>query len=342
MWRNHEHTSEPSEYKEPLGYKIWNGVFGRPKVQNNESTPQLKKRGLFQRKAPASQSENTSSFEWYNWQKDVRNIPFSVRAQLYTSLWQSNAFKGTIEQNQFLKSSLESRNQSDAQINNIRDTTQSSIRDLAESVDTRTDSVQKKTRRNVFQVIWDAFSSPEKTTNSQEVAGSDTEYINKYIPKKWHNVALDFSRRQPEVLKSGQPVALASARSWRWIFVHNGQIREFPIIIGSWGTQRGTFQSGTPKTPTDRVVQFNSVNIADREYWDASLTGSKTVQWASLIAPELAQAWGKWWHGVADYRLPGGKTAWCVGLPVPVAREMARVIQARWWYGFVSDGIAVS
>jgi len=130
------------------------------------------------------------------------------------------------------------------------------------------------------------------------------------MPEKWKGIAKEFlSKLWGETLKTGTPVLLASGSSNRALFIQNGQWEEFPVIFWSGGLWNWKWQ-----TPVESIAKFHSVKIANGESptGDASLTGSNTVKWASLLSSLGESQWGKWWHGVNPSRLNGGHTAGCI------------------------------
>lgn len=119
-----------------------------------------------------------------------------------------------------------------------------------------------------------------RTTNERYVESASEYIAANNVPQKWHSVVTDFFRRLPENEKitTSTPIAVASKRSKRGIFINDGGSFEYPVILGSGGTLPGEARSGSRKTPTDLPVRFSHAKIAKTFDGDASNTGSRTVK----------------------------------------------------------------
>lgn len=86
-------TENPS-YQEPLRHRFWNALTGKKAGSWNESPSQ-------------NQSHAWIDVRAYPWASDdIRKIPFSERSKMYASLWKRDIFRGSAEQNRYLKSQI--------------------------------------------------------------------------------------------------------------------------------------------------------------------------------------------------------------------------------------------
>jgi hypothetical protein len=136
-------------------------------------------------------------------------------------------------------------------------------------------------------------------------------------------------------LNPSYPIMIASMTEKRWIVCYpDGKVDDFPIIIGS-GWYREWAHSGGNTTPTYAVFNMNMNSKVTGQWVDASNSGSSTVLGASLQSQQWADSGWKWWHGVAQSRIPGGGTAWCIGWNQNSMMMAWRAVLGAWGgYGF--------
>ena len=158
------------------------------------------------------------------------------------------------------------------------------------------------------------------------------EWMEKSWPPEWKQIAKEFLEKMwSNEVDTNTPVLLANSWTNRAIFMHQGKWQEFPVIFWS-----GWFWDGKWQTPIKRIAKFHSVKMASSPQWDASVTGSRTVKWASLLSELWSSQGGKWWHGVDANRLNGGHTLGCVWLDPVLAMQFGQAIQKSgnrgYWY----------
>ena len=156
------------------------------------------------------------------------------------------------------------------------------------------------------------------------VSEHNAEIIAKRIPKEWFEVAISFAKKEWKI-KENKPIALASVSKKTWMISYPNWKAEVVKIITAqaWRTDMLWI-----------VSHFDSAKIAWK-WRDASKWGSTTVLWAAAYSPEWSANWWKWWHWVREWRIPGGKTWWCVWVKQDIAMRLAQSIQKNWggyWY----------
>jgi len=156
------------------------------------------------------------------------------------------------------------------------------------------------------------------------VSEKNAEALEWRIPEEWKSVAIEFAKKEPNIDKN-KPIALASVSKHTWMISYpDWKFEQFPIITAKPG-----------KTNMIWIVShFDWWKIAWR-WHDASKWWSKTVLWAAAYSPEWGAHWWKWWHGVADYRIPNWHTWWCVWVKQEVAMRLVKSIKDHWgWYWY--------
>lgn len=180
-------------------------------------------------------------------------------------------------------------------------------------------------------------SSPELEAYTNE---HNKEIIKKMVPAEWHGAAIEMAKKVWD-LQEGKVIALASMWEWENSRGPEGivcypepawEVHTFPIIVWRNGYAEGV-SSWDKKTPVNTLFNFNSGKVAGR--WnDASQWGSSTVLWGAAYSPEAAALGGRWWHGVADHRIPGGRTHGCIGAKQENMIALASAINRHGgWYG---------
>lgn len=177
-------------------------------------------------------------------------------------------------------------------------------------------------------------SSPQLEAYSNE---HNKEIIKSMVPAEWHGAAIEMAKKAwtlqewkviaLSAMTSDQgPVAIVCYPEPAW------EVHTFPIII--WENWYDTSVSEWDKTtPVNALFNFDAWNAAGR--WnDASKWGSSTVLGWAAYSPEAWALWGRWWHGVADHRIPGWKTHGCIGWKQENMIALASAINRHWgWYG---------
>jgi hypothetical protein len=159
-------------------------------------------------------------------------------------------------------------------------------------------------------------------------------HLEKVVPVEWHWAAVKLANKEWK-LNPEFPIMIASMEEKRWIVCYpDGRVDDFPIIVWS-GWFREWAHSGWNTTPTYEVFNMN-MNTKVTDVWvDASNSGSSTVLWASIQSPQWADSGWKWWHWVADSRIPGWATAWCIGWNQTSMMMAASAVLSSWGgYGF--------
>lgn len=183
--------------------------------------------------------------------------------------------------------------------------------------------------------------------------------IREKLSERWKVIFDEFSlhlsaQERNEMLTGKYPIALTDSRTKKCILVMGKETKEFPVIFGSgivrdknWNIiatyppVRNGKHSWDHATMADVVYRFNGSYIAEEKYGRAAANrgekGNKTILGARIESPESAANGEKWWHGVADYRIPGWATWWCVGMKVQDARYLAQCVEKTGkWYWYVS------
>jgi len=174
--------------------------------------------------------------------------------------------------------------------------------------------------------------SPELKEYSHE---SNKEIIRSRVPAEWHGAAIDMAKK----VGTMQPNKMIALASMTWengpeaiVCYPGGKVNTFPIIIGA-GSYWESVTTWDKKTPVNTLFNFDAGNVAGRGK-DASKWGSSTVLWWAVYSPEAWAMWGRWWHGVADSRIPGGKTHGCIGAKQENMMAFASAVnQYGGWYG---------
>lgn len=146
-------SEQPNTYREPLGHKIWNGIFWAPKEKNDQENTWNNRQ-----KSPEKTTERRS---WFGRSKDtpsvsvppmprsgdIRDIPFQKRADIFRDvLGRTEKFRWSIDQNRTLKNYVETRDIS----KNSRDRRNVLTQSIAPSVNT----VRARVRQEFSRTLW--------------------------------------------------------------------------------------------------------------------------------------------------------------------------------------------